>query len=348
VTAAFHWPLRTPEGAKPIEQFRPGDPILSAPDDDPSAPVEVATVEEVFVNYTRVLTLHLAVPTARLPQPSTETSEKPPTALTIRTTGEHRFYVRGKGWLPAGELRPGDRLRSAHGPDPVVLALTDEQAETVVYNLRVAWYHTYFVGDRDWPCSVWAHNAYLTPRQVQAKLRTYADAYARRVRNNGGRTYNGLWEEVAEEVAGPGAKLTGRAQSAIRRYLREHAEYADVMPQVRNGNGKPGAADHQTTVQQLEDMARQEFPDENRYQIHKGTSIRGMKGPDGSVIEVDRQPDAWVEDVVAHQVVKVYEAARKDAAGNWVPRELRKKADYERLGIPYHFEEVRRHGSPAV
>jgi hypothetical protein len=235
-----------PDGAKPIEQFRPGDPILSAPDGDPSAPVEVATVEEVFVNYTRVLTLHLAVPTVRPPQPSTETSEKPPTALTIRTTGGHRFYVRGKGWLPAGELRPGDRLRSAHGPDPVVLALTDEQAETVVYNLRVAWYHTYFVGDRDWPCSVWAHNAYrefrkVLRRQVKDNRQVIKQAYAL--------IKAGKVEEARALLAAQGVKTEvieraiNRANTLTRPSQWRVGFREKVEEQTRTPEGKPGIYD---------------------------------------------------------------------------------------------------------
>jgi hypothetical protein len=34
---------------------------------------------------------------------------------------------------------------------------------TTVYNLRVAEYHTYFVGSRGWAFSLWAHNAYAKP-----------------------------------------------------------------------------------------------------------------------------------------------------------------------------------------
>jgi hypothetical protein len=56
---------------------------------------------------------------------------------------------------------------------------------------------------------------------------------------------------------------------------------------------------------------------------------------------VDRQPDVWVEDRVTLRVKKVYEAARKDASGEFVPRELDKKPDYDRFGIPSHFEEVK-------
>ncbi|MCZ2341084.1 MAG: HINT domain-containing protein, partial [Bacteroidales bacterium] len=36
----------------------------------------------------------------------------------------------------------------------------------VVYNLRVADWHTYFVGGEGWGWAAWVHNAYYTPKQV--------------------------------------------------------------------------------------------------------------------------------------------------------------------------------------
>ena len=42
--------------------------------------------------------------------------------------------------------------------------LLDTGEYETVYNVRVADYHTYFVGAADWGFAVWAHNAYqLTP-----------------------------------------------------------------------------------------------------------------------------------------------------------------------------------------
>src|SRR5262249_51556770 len=42
-------------------------------------------------------------------------------------------------------------------------AVTDAREVATVYNLRVAEYHTYFVGRKEWEFSVWAHNAYVLP-----------------------------------------------------------------------------------------------------------------------------------------------------------------------------------------
>jgi hypothetical protein len=42
-----------------------------------------------------------------------------------------------------------------------VEGVRDTGHEEVVYNCRVAEYHTYFVGDEGWGFSLWAHNSYL-------------------------------------------------------------------------------------------------------------------------------------------------------------------------------------------
>src|SRR4051794_4458243 len=52
-------PLLTPEGSKPIREFKVGDRILSAPEWDPDAPPGVQIVEEVFRNSSPLLTVRL-------------------------------------------------------------------------------------------------------------------------------------------------------------------------------------------------------------------------------------------------------------------------------------------------
>jgi len=133
-------PLRTPEGEKWIENFRPGDAILSRPQHDLDAPVRVQYVEEVFERIGRIL--HLGIG-SRL----------------IATTAEHPFYVRDRGWTPAGKLQPGDELSTLEGGWLALDFLEDTLQEERVYNLRVHEDHTYFVGSRDWGFAVWAHNA---------------------------------------------------------------------------------------------------------------------------------------------------------------------------------------------
>ena len=87
--------------AKPIGQVAVGERVVSH---DPITGEDV----EAEVEATHV---HHDVPTL----------EVTTTAGTITTTSTHPFYVQGRGWTPAADLRRGDRLKTPHtaaGPDP--------------------------------------------------------------------------------------------------------------------------------------------------------------------------------------------------------------------------------------
>jgi hypothetical protein len=77
----------------------------------------------------------------------------------ISTTGEHPFYAWQRGWVPANELHRGDTLLTLDGGWATVEKVVETGKWERVYNLRVAEYHTYFVGCDQWGFSVWAHNA---------------------------------------------------------------------------------------------------------------------------------------------------------------------------------------------
>jgi hypothetical protein len=132
--------LLTPDGDKPIEDFQIGDWVLSAPEDNPTAPPEPRQVEVLFRRTAALLNLHAG-------------------GQVIRTTAPHPFYVQDRGWTAASDLKPGDLLRSHDGQWAAVDAVTDSGEVATVYNLQVADYHTYFVGSREWAFSAWAHNA---------------------------------------------------------------------------------------------------------------------------------------------------------------------------------------------
>ncbi len=134
-------PLLTPTGSKAVEELRPGDLVLSRSEFDENAPIEARQVEEVFVQVALLRTLCVA-------------------GGEIRTTEEHPFYVRDKGWVKAAFLEVGDLLLSHDGRWIALDALPDTRRVATVYNVRVAENHTYFVGNPEtWGFSVWAHNA---------------------------------------------------------------------------------------------------------------------------------------------------------------------------------------------
>jgi guanyl-specific ribonuclease Sa len=145
-------PLLTPMGHKLIEQFRVGDLILSALETNPDSPPEAKVVEEVFTDHARLWDLRVG-------------------GKVIRATAKHPFFVRGKGWTELNLLQEGDQLRSHDGRWMAVQSVRDSGADAIVHNLRIAQYHTYFVGDIDWGFSIWAHNAcisWITPGSLPA------------------------------------------------------------------------------------------------------------------------------------------------------------------------------------
>lgn len=101
---------------------------------------------------------------------------------TIDTTTNHPFYVDGKGWVAAGDLEVGDTLVTAGGDEVELTAIEIEKlAEPIlVYNLDVADFDTYFVGEY----GVLVHNyGYddnlpdLPVRDASGKVHTYDDMF---------------------------------------------------------------------------------------------------------------------------------------------------------------------------
>ena len=154
-------PLLTPDGAKPIAEFQVGDVVLSRDENDPNGIVREKVVEEVFVRSAFLAHLHIG-------------------GQVIRTTTEHPFYVKDKGWISASELASGDSLISHNGQEVIVeeVFCTDE-CETV-YNLRVSDFHTYFVGCDKWGFSVWAHNQCKSYSNADPVTKTDGERYVQK------------------------------------------------------------------------------------------------------------------------------------------------------------------------
>jgi len=128
-----------PSGPRAIEDFQPGDLVLSRCEATPFGLVGPKVVERVYVGTGRIFHLHI-------------------NGQLIRTTPEHPFYERNKGWTACRELAPGDCLSGADGQWVGVDEVLDTGEYETVHNLCVSEHHTYFVTGNDWDFSVWAHN----------------------------------------------------------------------------------------------------------------------------------------------------------------------------------------------
>ena len=134
-------PVRTPQGATPIEQLQMGDAVISRSEFGPAHETNTQYVEEVFKLNSSVFELTIG-------------------GKTIDTTAEHPFFVQDRGWVAASKLQVGDLIAGMDGEWTAVENIGLEMREAEVFNIRVSVNHTYFIGDIDWEFSVWVHNAY--------------------------------------------------------------------------------------------------------------------------------------------------------------------------------------------
>jgi hypothetical protein len=69
---------------------------------------------------------------------------------TIETSGGHLFWVAGEGWLKARKLQSGQELHGLHGA--VRVSAVEEGNTAPTYNVEVAEFHNYFVGQEKVLC----------------------------------------------------------------------------------------------------------------------------------------------------------------------------------------------------
>ena len=138
--------VATPHGPVAIAKLKVGDTVLA--EDPAKGKLEPEKVQAVIDDGVKpLLVLDLS------------------DGSTLKVTSNHPFWVDGgpgldgSGWLQAGQLRPGDRLRTASGKDVTVVEVRWNVGNAVVYTLTVANDHTYYVG----AAQVLVHNAQPPP-----------------------------------------------------------------------------------------------------------------------------------------------------------------------------------------
>jgi hypothetical protein len=118
-------PVWTSTGPMAIEKIKPGETVLSQ---DPQTG-ELAYKPVLATTY-------------RPPSPVVEVKLG---TSTVRGTRGHPYWVSGEGWRMAKELTAGQMLHTVNGP--VRIESAQQTGEEECFNLIVADFNTYFVGD---------------------------------------------------------------------------------------------------------------------------------------------------------------------------------------------------------
>ncbi|MEV4625257.1 polymorphic toxin-type HINT domain-containing protein [Micromonospora sp. NPDC049523] len=137
-------PVVLADGSRvPIEQVRPGDTVLAT--DPETGRTEARQVTHTIRTDDDKAYVEVTV----------KGEDGKGQALT--TTDHHPFWSVTQGrWVEAGDLQPGELLRTSAGTYAQVGAIRHYQAEQVTYNLTVDGIHTYYVVAGDTPVLV--HN----------------------------------------------------------------------------------------------------------------------------------------------------------------------------------------------
>ncbi|WP_041715169.1 polymorphic toxin-type HINT domain-containing protein [Acetivibrio clariflavus] len=127
----------TKDGHKRIEDIKVGDQVYSVNVD--TGEKGLKTVKQLFVNETYEL-IHIYVGYSQ-----------------IKSTAPHPFWVEGKGWVEAGNLLEGDKVKLYSGEVLEIKEIRRERLEEPVktYNFEVEDWHTYLVSENN----VLVHNA---------------------------------------------------------------------------------------------------------------------------------------------------------------------------------------------
>lgn len=143
----------------------------------------------------------------------------------IDTTTNHPFYVIDRGWVAAGDLIVGDEILTLDGSVAIITGSEIEKLDEaiLVYNLEVADFNTYFVGD----VPVLVHN-YIDAEGENNSTPTQQgkNDFASQMSPEDAKAYNKFFTKDAPMQANPGiTEMTGFHVNGKGRVEPWHAYY---------------------------------------------------------------------------------------------------------------------------
>lgn len=129
-------PVYTEHGLRPIEEIEAGDLVWAR--DETTGEIALKPVEKLLHRHDRVIWLATFEVERR---DGTFTSE------LFEVTDDHSWANLDGRWLWTKELQPGMKIRRADGTPAHVVSVVQTNRVASTYNLEVADFHSYFVGE---------------------------------------------------------------------------------------------------------------------------------------------------------------------------------------------------------
>jgi RHS repeat-associated protein len=141
-------------GLRPIEEIKVGDLVYSR--NETTGDTKLKPVTALIPKHERLLwTVTLSV--------ARTLSKKERKEIVYQTTDDHPWRLSSGDWVQTAQLVRGMKLQRAKGEAADVVSVRNTNQSGVVYNLEVADFHTYFVGEE----RLWVHNACLPSKYLE-------------------------------------------------------------------------------------------------------------------------------------------------------------------------------------
>jgi hypothetical protein len=222
--------VSTKDGLRPIEEVEVGDLVLSR--NEATGETGYKPVTELVRRHNReIWTLVMSAPA----------SDGKAALSTFETTDDHPWRTAAGAWVQTMDLKPGMRVLRARGPPVTVVSVERTGVVEATFNLEVADWHTYFVGD----AGVWVHNAFCG---VRPGTRGHPDHQA---------DVRGPGRAQAEAQARPGERVETESPVVGHPGVRRNADNQIIGVDGRTrlvveSERRPNGSYHKARVRELE------------------------------------------------------------------------------------------------
>jgi RHS repeat-associated protein len=200
--------VATESGLRPIEAIAVGDRVTSR-DPDTGATALKAVTGLVHRHDREIYVVTLAV----------RSLSKIEHTATFKTTDDHPWRSVSGRWLHTVELKPGILLQRADGEPARVISVVNSGTTAATFNLEVADFHTYFVGED----RIWVHNA-CDPTELHHIIPKYLGGAKNGPLAAIPRSYHQLITNAFRRLApyGKGPRSLEEVEEIVRKVYEQH------------------------------------------------------------------------------------------------------------------------------